>query len=93
MAGYTSPRSQGRYPLTAKQCEATWKLVAEQCHKYGIPVTEDTVYTHYEFGKRNPGSDSAGKIDITYLPYKPELKPEEVGDYIRGKVTWYLKKV
>jgi len=93
MAGYTSPRSQGRYPLTAKQCEAAWKLIAEQCYKYGIPVTEDTVYTHYEFGKKNPESDSAGKIDITFLPHKPELKPGEVGDYIRGKVTWYLAKM
>lgn len=93
MAGYLSPIKPGKYPLTRKQCEAAWKLTAELCKENGIEVTPETVFTHYEFGKRNPNSDSAGKIDITYLPYKPELKPEEVGDYIRGKVTWYLKKV
>src|SRR5882672_2565795 len=90
MAGYTLPSKPGKYPLTAVQCEAAWELVAKLCKENAIPVTAETVFTHYEFGKKNPQSDSAGKIDITYLPYKPELLASEVGDYIRGKVRWYL---
>jgi hypothetical protein len=51
------------------------------------------VFTHYEFGRRNPESDSAGKIDITHLPYAPELQPDDIGDHIRGKVRWYLQRL
>ena len=93
MAGYKSPKAIGNYPLKQEQCEAAWAKVAELCHKYQIPVTPDTVYTHYEFGKRNPKTTSAGKIDIVFLPFKPELTPDRVGDYIRGKVKWYLAKL
>lgn len=93
MAGYCSPEKCGRYPITEVQAEAAWELTAMLCKEHGIPVTPDTVFTHYEFGKKNPESDSAGKIDITHLPYKPEIKPDEVGDYIRGKVRWYLQKL
>jgi hypothetical protein len=93
MAGYQGPGSVGKYPLTEPQCEAGWKLVAKLCHEYGIPVNPDTVFTHYEFGRKNPASDSAGKIDITFLPHAPSMKPDEVGDYIRCKVQWYLAKL
>jgi hypothetical protein len=90
MAGYQSPAHPGPYPLTETQCEAAWKYVAALCLKYRISVTPDTVFTHYEFGRRNPTSDSAGKIDITHLPHKPELKPDQVGDYIRSRIQFYL---
>lgn len=93
MSGYSRPGKCGRYPLTRAQGEAAWELVALLCKEHGIPVTAETVFTHYEYGKRHPDSDSAGKIDITHLPYEPDLKPDEVGDYIRGKVRWYLQKL
>lgn len=93
MSGYASPKNIGKYPLTEKQCESAWAFVAKQCKEFRIPITADTVYTHYEFGKANPNSDSAGKIDITCLPYKLELKPGEIGDYMRGKVRWYYAKL
>lgn len=82
-----------KYPLLEKQCERAWQLTAELCKKYGIPVDRDHVFTHYNFGKLHPQSDSAGKIDIAYLPYKPDMKPAEIQDYILGKVTWYLEKL
>lgn len=93
MAGFKNAKSVGKYPLTEKQCESGWALVARLCHEEKIPVTQDTVYTHYEYGKKHPESDSAGKIDIIFLPHQPQLKPDEVGDYIRGKVKWYLDKL
>ena len=79
-----------KYPLKAVQIEAAWKKIAELCKKYNIPVTPDTVMTHYEFGKKHPNTESAGKPDITFLHPYPMLKPNEIGNYIRGKVNWYL---
>jgi N-acetylmuramoyl-L-alanine amidase len=93
MAGYISPQKPGKYPLKAVQAEAAWAFIAKLCVEHHIAVTPETVFTHYEFGQRHPGSDSDGKIDITHLPYLPTLKAEAVGDYIRGKVTWYLRKI
>jgi hypothetical protein len=93
MAGYEGPGKLGKYPLTEKQCEAAWAFIAKLCHEYQIPVTAAYVFTHYEFGKAHPMSDSAGKIDITWLPYGPALKPDEVGAFIRNKINWYLAKL
>jgi len=86
-------RSRGYLnPLTEKQCEAAWELIAKLCLKYRIPVSPATVYTHYEFGRLHPGTDSAGKIDITQIPFAPDIKPNDVGQYIRNKILWYIKK-
>lgn len=93
MAGYSSQSTLGPYPLKKKQCEHVWSLCAELCKKYNIDVTPETVLTHYEFGKQNPNTSSRGKIDISFLPFLPDLKDYEVGDYIRQKVAWYLKEL
>ena len=78
--------------LTKKQCERCFKLIAELSKMYKIPITADTVMTHYEFGQTHPKTTSAGKIDIVYLPPYPELKASEIGDFIRNKAKWYLSK-
>jgi hypothetical protein len=79
-------------PITQVQAEAAFKKAAELCHKHGIEITEDSVFTHYEFGLKNPDTSSRWKIDITVLPYEPHLKQDQIGNYIRTKVQWYLKK-
>lgn len=89
MCGFTSSRNLGKYPLTKKQCESTFKLCAELCKKYNIPVTKSNVMTHYEFGKSHPNTSSAGKIDIIYLPPYPEQTTDKIGDFIRSKIRWY----
>ena len=88
-----TPIQQTKYPLTKRQVEACFKKVAELCKEYKIAVTPQTVLTHYEFGKANPKTSSAGKIDITYLHCYPEVKKDEMGDFIRNKVKWYLSKL
>lgn len=93
MAGFKSSKEVGKYPLTKTQCEATFKLLAELCKKYGFAVNPQTVMTHYEFGKSHPNTSSAGKIDIVYLPAYPDVKQAEMGNFIRGKVRWYLSKL
>lgn len=91
MCGFHSSKDVGKYPLTKKQCEATFKKVAEICNQYKIPVTAQTVMTHYEFGKAHPQTSSAGKIDIIYLPPYPEQTADKIGDFIRNKIRWYYQ--
>lgn len=93
MLGYNDPKHVGQFPLFEVQMEALFKKCAELCKQYTIVISPATVLTHYEFGKQNPKTDSARKPDISFLPYKPELKSEEIGNYIRGKVKWYYERV
>lgn len=81
-----------KYPLKFAQCEAAWKKIAEICKVYNIPITSETVLTHYEFGKSHPNTTSRGKIDINYLHPYPQYKAQEIGNFIRGKVLWYYSK-
>lgn len=93
MLGYVSKKRVGNYPLTPVQCERMYKLVAELCKIYAIPITPDTVLTHYEFGQKHPKTTSYGKIDITWLPNCEFVRTEEFGDFIRNKVKWYYQRV
>lgn len=93
MYGYQNRKTVGSYPLTKKQCEATFKLIAKLCIIHDLNVTPQTVFTHYEFGKKNPNTSSAGKIDITYLPPYPEQAKDKIGDFIRNKVRWYKSQM
>jgi N-acetyl-anhydromuramyl-L-alanine amidase AmpD len=93
MFGYKNFQDVGKYPLTKIQCEKMFSFVAELCKKYNIPITPDTVMTHYEFGRKHINTTSFGKIDIVYLPPYPEQPKETVGNFIRGKVKWYYEKL
>lgn len=94
MYGYISGKpSSTKYPLTQKQWEACWKKVAQLCKEYNIAVSPETVLTHYEFGLAHPNTSSSGKIDINYLHISPDVEAKKVGDYIRGKVKWYLSHI
>lgn len=93
MYGYVSPKNLGKYPLTKVQCEAMFKLVARLSILYDIPITEDTVLTHYEFALKHPKTSSKGKIDIVHLPPYPTIKQAEVGNFIRSKVKGYKNDI
>lgn len=93
MYNYIDRSRVGLYPLTPVQVEAGFKLCAELCKKYNIPITPQTVMTHYEFGLRNPNTSSAGKIDITYLPPYSWVGKNDIGSFIRNKVRWYFEKL
>ena len=79
------------HPLNAAQVQAACKLVAQLCQRYGIALSEATVYTHYEFGLANPTTASAGKIDISVLPFAPQLRPAQVGHYLRQCIAGFLR--
>lgn len=93
MLGFKDRQHPGSYLLTAVQCERCFKLIAELSKKYKLPITPQTVMTHYEFGLKNPNTSSAGKIDIIYLPPYPHIAQAEIGSYIRSKARWYLTKI
>jgi hypothetical protein len=91
MMGFVSPNKVGKYPLTKVQCERCFKLIAELSEKYNIPITPQTVMTHYEFGKKNPKTSSAGKIDIVFLPPYSWVAKDDIGAFIRSKARWYAQ--
>ena len=88
MYGYHSVTNTGNYPITKIQCERMFKLCAELSKKYNIPI--ENIMTHYEFGRTHPNTSSFGKIDIIYLPPYPNVKINEIGSFIRGKIRWYI---
>lgn len=93
MMGYINKNHVGGYPITKVQCERLFKLIAEVAKEYKIPITPNTIMTHYEFGLQHPTTTSKGKIDLTYLPPYPHVTQGEVGGFIRNKVTWYYKRI
>lgn len=92
MANFNGKLSSTKFPLTAIQLEKMFSVGAKLCKQYAIPISPDTVLTHYEFGRAYPKTTSHGKIDISFLPPYLSLKSDEVGIFIRNKVLWYLKK-
>lgn len=93
MYGFSSATKLGCYPLTKIQCEALFSFVAKLSKKYKIKIDNNHIMTHYEFGLKNPKTTSAGKIDIIYLPPYPQIKKQNIGDFIRSKVLWYSTKI
>ena len=67
--------------------------IAELCEKYKLEVSNLSVLTHYEFGRMNPKTSSAGKIDITYLPPYSWVAKDDIGNFIRSKVRWYRENL
>ena len=93
MAGFKNSLNPGNYPITKKQFESTMEFCASLAKKYNINVSSQNIYTHYEFGLKNPKTSSAGKIDIVYLPPYPWIDKSEVGSFIRSKIKWYFMKI
>lgn len=93
MYGFKNRKEIGSYPLTSKQCERCFKLIAELCKKYDIPITSNTVVTHYEFGQKYPTTSSGGKIDIIFLPEYSDIETNGVGRFIRAKARWYFERL
>lgn len=74
------------YPLTLTQFNSICRLCASMCKKYKISV--DNIFTHYGFDLAH--NIKQGKIDITYLPFKPNLNPIQVQNYFRSEIQKLL---
>lgn len=86
--GFDIKHKQSIYPLTLQQFKAMVKLSAKFCKVYNIPTSQ--VFTHYWFDKCN--NIKQGKSDITYIPWKPELAPDQVIGYFRSEIRKELNK-
>jgi len=94
MAGFVSPKNPGKYKLTKIQTEKLFETNAIFAFQEGYEILdEDILMTHMEFGLKHPYTSSAGKIDICWLPPYPEVKSQDIGDFIRKKSQWYLDKL
>lgn len=93
MFGYKDRQNIGTSPITKIQFETAMQLCAKLAKIYGITVHPNTVMTHYEFGKIHPKTSSAGKIDITFLPPYSWVETNDIGNFIRSKIKWYLQKI
>lgn len=71
------------WPLTEKQFNVLIDKVVELMHKYNI-TNVNKVFTHYWFDMCN--GIKQGKSDITYIPWQPELQPDDVIYYIRDYI-------
>lgn len=88
--GYDSKtKTSPTYPITSQQIELAFELMAELCIKYNIKIEE--VQTHYERDQKL-GKNKSGKVDILFIPSYPQIKPQDVGNFIRNKVSWYKSK-
>lgn len=92
MYGFKSRGNAGEYPITPIQFESCMEFCSRLASKYSLEINQETVMTHYEFGKRHPKTTSAGKIDIIYLPPYSWVAKEDVGSFIRSKIRWYKEK-
>ncbi len=93
MLGYQGIKRIGNYPIKPLQMEVCYELCARLCIKYKVPISKETIMTHYEFGKKNPLTTSRGKQDIAYLASNPSLPAGKIGDFIRNKIKWYYEKL
>jgi N-acetylmuramoyl-L-alanine amidase len=93
MLGYEGRHHVGQYPITERQFEGCCEYIAKLCLKYDIKIDNEHIFTHRKFGLLHPHTSSAGKIDIEFLPHKPELKPDEIDDYFISKIKWYYDKI
>ena len=94
MLGYESPKKIGSCPITKIQMEKLFELNAKLLFKEGFrKATSENLKTHYQFGKENPTTSSAGKIDIIFIPSYPNVKPVDCADFIRSKTQYYLNLI
>ena len=103
MESFVSPQKTGNYKLTKIQIEKLFELNAMLIKTEGwSSATEENLITHYEIGKkvlseeipRTPlTAQNIGKIDIVYLPPYPDIKPDDIGNFIRGKTNQYLNNL
>lgn len=86
MRGYRSRSSPGSAPLTEPQVRRMCELAGYFLALDNLePLDPRHLCTHREVWTIHgvKGSHNDTKLDIEYLPFRPDLKPESVGPYLR----------
>lgn len=81
--------SSGTSPLLPLQVDSGLEFVARKFIEWGLPVNEQTLFTHWEAEELH-GVDQKGKWDITVLPWDKSIKEDEVGSWLRQRVLEYV---
>ena len=90
MKDYRSRSSAGTFPLTEVQVERMLEVAGYFIGVAGLnPLDPARLCTHQEVWTlhRVKGTQNHTKTDIEFLPFRPDLKPREVGDYLRKRVA------
>ena len=81
----SAPKTSTMYPLNVLQYRALIKLVQRLQREYNVSLSN--IYTHYSFDKSR--NIKQGKVDITYIPWIPDLTPDEVQKQIKTDIQKY----
>ena len=81
------PVKNTQFPLTRQQLERGFKLCADLCKRYNIPIDKTHVFTHYEFGLKNPKTSFNIGIIVAAKIGPPNVeKPPRIP--AKNELTW-----
>lgn len=95
MKGYLSRKEPGLYPITEVQIERIAEMAAYFLKLARLdPTDPGALCTHREIWTihRIRGQHNHEKTDIEFLPFRPELGSDEVGDYLRSRAASYMSR-
>lgn len=90
MKDSVSARNPGPAPLRPDQVLEGLRFVAACCRAWNLdPLDPAQVFHHREAWELHgvKGTQNHKKLDITYLPFMPELGPPETGPWLRRKIA------
>lgn len=90
------PKNWGPHPITAFQVDAWLHDVAAMCLEYRLDPSDPAhLFTHAEAWRlhRVKGKQNHQKTDLLYLPFRPDLKPDDVGPWLRSETARHLTQL
>jgi len=85
MFGAVDRENLGAYPIMPEQVTVLIGLCANASIVFGLEVSDDTFFTHYEAQSLH-GVQQMGKWDIGWIPQEPTLSQDEVGPWLREQI-------
>jgi hypothetical protein len=93
MRGAVSPLRPGPDPINENQVLAGLRFTAACCVAWRLdPLNPAHCFHHREAWElhRVKGEQNHTKIDITFLPFLPHLRPQQTGEWLRQKAAGFL---
>lgn len=90
MFGAIDRDNLGDWPIVPEQVDAMIGICAAGSAVFGMDVTEETFFTHFEAQSLHH-VPQVGKWDICWTPSVPELGSNEVGPWIRARIRERLE--
>lgn len=90
------PGKWGPYPITADQVDAWLADTAAMCRAWELdPSDPAELFTHAEAWRIHgvKGAQNHLKVDLLYLPFRTNLKPDQVGPWLRAETARHLARL